>query len=102
MADGPDEKALAEVYAQRAALFMLAMAMAHKLGYKVGTRGDADWPVHFIVLPGFGEIAIHVSATDAVPVILALPKIDQQYDGHTDQQKHERILAFVQEAFSDP
>ena len=103
MSDDAEEKTLNEVYSQRADIFMLAMAFARQLGYEVGTRGDDDeWPVHVIVLPaGIGEVALHVSAKDAEAVLLEKKnRTTQKYDGHTDEEKHERIREFVRVIFS--
>lgn len=90
------EKTLEEVYKQRTDVWLLAMAFANELGYSIGVRYDAEdrnreWPVLVIEdLPG-GEIALHAKREDVHPVLLEAFETDKPYDGHTDQQKRERI-----------
>lgn len=93
------EKTLDEVYTARAEAFFLAMALAELLGWEVGVRGDEEWPVHFIVIPDIGEVALHVAAKDAEPVLLTR-KSTREWDGHTDKIKSDRIRVLVQRVFA--
>ena len=67
----------------RAVLTALSLALA--LGYKGGIRTDEDmpdYPVVLIELPT-GQVSWH------------LPQFDREWDGHTTEEKYERIHAFV-------
>jgi len=93
-------KTMEEVYRERAEAWMLAMAFAKLAGFEVGVRGDDPaWPVHVIYLPDIGEVAIHIAQEDTIPVVLE-HKSDREYDGHTDDDKSERIQQFVEKMFS--
>lgn len=87
------DKTLDQVYSQRAEAWMLAMALARRAGFEVGVREPGDWPVHVIVLPGLGEVALHVKAADALPSILE-HATERTYDGHTNEDKSCRIRQF--------
>jgi hypothetical protein len=79
---------------------MLAMAFAKLAGFEVGVRGeDPEWPVHVIYLPEIGEVAIHMAQEDTLPAVLE-HKNGLEYDGHTDEDKSQRIRQFVEKTFS--
>lgn len=94
-------KTMEEVYRERADAWMLAMAFAKLAGFEVGVRGseDPDWPVHVIYLPEIGEVAIHMAQEDTLPAVLE-HKSSLEYDGHTDEDKSQRIRQFVEKTFS--
>ena len=92
------DKKLDEVYRQRAEAFMLAMAFAKEAGYEVGVREKGDWPVHVIVLKAGKEVALHIASKDVVPELLH-HEIDRPYDGHTDNDKEDRIREYVAHVF---
>lgn len=94
-----DEKTLDEVYRQRGEAWLLAMAMAKRAGFEVGVREPGEWPAHVIYLPGQGEVALHMKASDAEPSVLDFP-MERVYDGHTNEEKSTRIRAFVRETFA--
>lgn len=91
-------KTMAEVYRERGEAWMLAMAFAKLAGFEVGVRGESDWPVHVIYLPDIGEVAIHMSSEDTIPVVLET-KTAREYDGHTDEDKSKRVREFVEKTF---
>ncbi len=93
------DKTLDQVYRQRTEVFMLAMALAKKLGYEVGVRGDDEWPVLVLVLDNGEEVALHAAASDVQPELLA-HKTKRKYDGHSDDDKEKRIRAVVAQEFS--
>ena len=71
-------------YEGRYGLILEAVAMADDLGYKAGFRIDPkepDWPVAFIELPQ-GQVSWH------------LPQHERPWDGHTAEEKYQRVDAF--------
>lgn len=73
-------------YDYRNGLVWKAFHAATNLGYKAGVRIDPDepeWPVVFIELPT-GQVSWHV------------PQHDVAYDGHTTEEKYQRIKEFVE------
>jgi hypothetical protein len=74
-------------YEKRAVFVYHALALAARLGMECGIRYDssegAAWPVVSIVLPT-GEVAWHCKATS------------KAYDGHSTEEKYERIRAYCQ------
>ena len=87
-----------DLYLQRAEAWMLAMAFAKELGYKVGIREPGEFPVHVIQLPSGKEVALHMSMEDIHPSVLKHPT-DLKYDGHTNEEKSQRIREYVGEVF---
>ena len=94
------EKTLDEVYVQRGEAWMLAMAFAKLAGFEVGIREPGAWPVHYIMLPGDKEVALHMALKDAELSILKLTST-RAWDGHTNEDKSTRIRAFVNETFTE-
>lgn len=89
-----NEKKIDDVYQQRTDLFMLAMKLAKKQGYRVGVRNkETAWPVLSISLPQ-GQIAIHAKKTEICETILNESEAEN-YDNHSDQDKHNRIHDFI-------
>lgn len=95
-----EQKTLDEVYRQRGEAWLLAMAFAKRAGYEVGVREPGEWPVHVIYIPDIGEVALHMKDTDAEASVLDFVT-DRKYDGHTNDQKSERIRAFVRKTFKN-
>lgn len=76
----------AKGYEMRAQLVWDTVSIAGKLGYKVGVRLDPaepEWPVVFIELPT-GQVSWHMQ------------QYPTPWDGHTTEQKYERIRQFVE------
>jgi hypothetical protein len=72
-------------YVARNRLVYMALSIAEQLGYKAGFRIDFEyphWPVAFIELPT-GQCSWH------------LPEFPDEWDGHTTEEKHERIRRFI-------
>lgn len=72
-------------YDIRYSAVLMAMVYAHMVGYKTGIAIDPkepDWPVVYIELPT-GQVSWHMPAH---PVA---------YDGHTTDEKYQRIQTFV-------
>lgn len=68
-------------YEKRYGFVLNAMAIAHELGYESGIRIDpneSEWPVVYIELPT-GQVSWH------------LPQHTKEYDGHTTEEKYDRI-----------
>lgn len=77
-----------EKYVPRYGLILQAVAYAHGLGLQAGFRFDpaeAEWPVAFIELPT-GQVSWH------------LPQHPVAWDGHTTEEKYQRIRRFIDEA----
>ena len=71
-------------YDARYPLVVEAMSLASRAGFKVGVRidkEDPDWPVYCITLPT-GQVSWH------------MPAYEEEFDGHTTEQKYERIDEF--------
>lgn len=89
------EKDLDEVYSQRTDLFLLAMALAKKQGYRTGVReNDGTWVVLSITLGEGQQISIHAKVTEVPDFILNGPEADP-WDGSNDIDKHNRIREFI-------
>lgn len=72
-------------YERRYKCVLGAMDLAAQYGYKTGYRIDLaepEWPVAFIELPT-GQISWH------------MPQFPDAWDGHTTEQKFERIAEYV-------
>lgn len=72
-------------YPARYPLVLLAMSLAIQVGYPVGIRIDPDapeWPVIYIELPT-GQVSWH------------MPQHESDWDGHTTEDKYQRIAAFT-------
>lgn len=71
-------------YEARNAKVIDALSLAQHLGYQVGVRHDPaepGWPVVYIELPT-GQVSWH------------LPAHERGWDGHTSDEKYERIRAY--------
>lgn len=74
-----------EAYDRRYGLVLDAMALAHRLKLQAGVRidpEDTEWPVAFIELPT-GQVSWHI------------PPHPVEWDGHTTEEKYNRIRGFV-------
>lgn len=72
-------------YEVRHVLILEALAAAAQAGYRTGYRIDPqepEWPVAFIELPQ-GQISWH------------MPQFPEGWDGHTVDEKYERIRTFL-------
>lgn len=76
----------AKNYEQRNRCVYRAIGHASECGYGVGFRIDPDepeWPVAYIELPT-GQVSWH------------LPQHDAEWDGHTTEQKYQRVQAWLE------
>lgn len=83
-----------EAYFDRNLAVQLAAKLADSLGYRVGLRTDPeepDWPVLVIDLPT-GQVSWHLPAHEVVGHFEAYP---DDWDGHTVEDKRERITRWV-------
>ena len=83
-----------EAYYDRNQAAMLAAKLATLWGIKVGWRMDPEepgWPVLFIELPT-GQVSWHIPEAEAVNLMLPY---QQEWDGHTTEEKRERIGDFI-------
>lgn len=75
-------------YAQRNRLVLVAAGLASIVGLEVGIGPDAaepNWPVVYVELPT-GQVSWH------------LPQHGRPWDGHSTEDKHQRIREFVEPA----
>lgn len=73
-------------YEARYMVVLIAMAMAYVAGLEAGFRLDPaepDWPVAYIELPT-GQVSWH------------MPAHKREWDGHTTEEKYERIRRYVE------
>lgn len=85
-----------DLYKDRNAVVQLCVSLAKKLGYEAGIRQpveDGDWPVVTIVLPEVGEVAWHIPKEE----IMIDHTTIRPYDGHSNEEKMERIKKFASE-----
>ena len=92
----PDEmkQMLTEVYADRNRLAHLCAALALNAGLTAGVGVDPDepdWPVIYTQLPA-GQVGWHVPLDELLP---GLPLFDSRWDGHTNEEKADRIRRYV-------
>lgn len=72
-------------YEKRYGLVLDAMARARRLGFETGYRIDPnepEWPVAYIELPT-GQVSWH------------MPQHPKPYDGHSTEEKYERISRWI-------
>jgi hypothetical protein len=89
------------VYTERAACISLIARMAIQLGWKAGVSQhplDEEYPEHyrklvFVDLPT-GQLSWHIADHDA-ELIKDLPVYIGTWDGHSTEQKDERMAKFV-------
>lgn len=73
-------------YAERYVLVFRAIPLALAAGYRAGVRiDDAEpgWPVAYIELPT-GQVSWH------------MPEHEHPFDGHSTDEKYQRVRAFVE------
>jgi len=83
-----------EVYRDRNLVVQLAAKLASDLGYNVYYGADPNapgWPVLFIELPT-GQVSWHIPQAE---VIASAPLESDPWDGHTTEEKHDRIRRFL-------
>jgi hypothetical protein len=86
-----------KVYSERNACVAMAVAMARRLGYRVGMRItiDHNWPIIFIDLPS-GQVSWHVSREDFIAYFPNdMDEYGGVYDGHDTNQKYERLVRYA-------
>lgn len=72
-------------YPVRNRKILQALGVASEIGYPCGIKIDVDepkWPVCYIELP-VGQVSWH------------LPEHIEDFDGHSTEEKYQRIVAFV-------
>jgi hypothetical protein len=91
---------LDEVYAERNAVVLAFAAMAEEGGWPVAQIVDPaqpDWPVLLIATP-YGQVSWHLKRSempDDIP-----PARGWGWDGHTTQEKYERLARLVRREVS--
>jgi len=93
-----------DIYTERNIAVAMGLAMAVKLNYDINIHvgDDPDWIVVFIKLPS-GQVSWHIPRSEYrqyfpeyTPV-----KARNPWDGHTTEQKNERIQEFAKHIFDD-
>ena len=94
------QKKVNDAYAERDKCVYAVAALAEKLGYPVGMAkhpdNDVDWDddwmnIVSIELPT-GQVTWHIH-DDEMPYFERFPKIGNQWDGHSTEEKYQRVLA---------
>ncbi len=83
-----------EAYLDRNLVVMTLAKLAKQQGYPVGIKQDPqqpEWPVIMIDLPS-GQVSWHIPVTELIDF---LPDYQGEWDGHTLQQKRERVKDFI-------
>ena len=89
-----------EVYTERNRLIALAAALAERDGMEAGVReheGEAEpgWATVVCIDLPTGQVSWHLPDAEADAFTSALPEYPGSWDGHTTEQKHARIEAFL-------
>jgi len=87
---------LEDAYFDRNQAVMAFARLAMRLGYKVGLKTDPSepqWPVLMIDLPT-GQVGWHLPKDE---IVGKWPEYDGEWDGHSLEQKRERIRRFLEE-----
>jgi hypothetical protein len=85
---------LDDAYFDRNQAVMALARLAQTLGYTVGLRTDPDepdWPVLLIDLPA-GQVGWHLPKAELSG---DWPSYDKQWDGHSLEEKRERLKTFI-------
>jgi len=89
------EATVGSVYDERNRVVAALAALAMHLGWQAGVRqdedGDPEWPVVLIDTPK-GQVSWHVRRTQ-LQLFHFLPEYGKPWDGHTTEDKYERIAA---------
>jgi hypothetical protein len=86
---------MSDAYIDRNLAVQLLAKLAEEKGYAVGLRKDPEepeWPVLMIDLPT-GQVSWHLPAAEVVGKWSEYP---DGWDGHTTEEKRERIRRFVE------
>src|SRR5690606_7134294 len=59
---------------------------------------EPDWPVVLIDLPGYGQVSWHVPKQEAETLFAFLGAYPGTYDGHSTEERYERLAAFARQA----
>jgi len=59
---------------------------------------EPDWPVVLIDLPGYGQVSWHVPKQEAETLFAFLGAYPGTYDGHSTEERYERLSAFARQA----
>lgn len=94
-----------EIYTERNIAAGLAVSMAVKLGYDINNHVDPeepDWIVVFITLPT-GQVSWHIPREEYWRYFPGYTPVRGRnpWDGHTTEQKNERIAAYAKGIFDD-
>lgn len=93
MSDAGSLAPIDEIYAERNAVALAFANLAVLYGWTVGyTADDPDWPVLFVETP-HGQVSWHLKAGELPD---DFPPYIGEWDGHTNEEKHRRLRAFVE------
>lgn len=90
-----------DLYEERARVVVALARACRALGMEVGFADDkdmpadkaAEWPVLFIELPT-GQVSWHIHHRDRAAFAPWIGGFKGTWDGHTTEQKYERLHAF--------
>ena len=92
-----------EAYTDRNLAVQVLARLAQELGWNVGLRTDPDepdWPVLMVDLvhshgySSIGQVSWHLAKQDLVG---EWPSFIQDWDGHSVEEKRERMMTFLEE-----
>lgn len=89
------------VYTERNRVVAALARAALLLGGRAGLARDPnepDWPVVLIDLPGYGQVSWHVPKQEAETLFAFLGAYPGTYDGHSTEERYERLAAFARQA----
>ena len=91
MTDKLQSDSLSEAYYDRNQAVLALARLAQRLGYQVGVKPDAEWPILFIDVPA-GQVSWHIPAAELVG---EWPEYPGEWDGHALNEKRRRMAEVV-------
>jgi hypothetical protein len=91
------------IYEERNLCIALLATWAHRTGLVVGLANhpeddpewDPDWrTIVYLTLPSVGQVSWHIHRSQE-PLFHGLPEYPSTWDGHTTEQKYDRVKAFI-------
>jgi hypothetical protein len=105
MSDLGTQADINDIYTERNIAVAMALAMAVKLEYDINIHvgEDKDWIVVFITLPT-GQVSWHIPRSEYWEYFPGYTPVamDNPWDGHTTEQKNERIRDYAKRILDEP
>ena len=97
MSEKFESDTLNDAYFDRNQAVMAFAAVCMGYAFPVGIKDDPEWPILFIKLPQ-GQVSWHIPKAE---LIGDWPAFEGEWDGHTLEQKRERITEFIKYLIED-